>query len=167
MATSQHGSKLSLSVVVKLLGEAEDSVVQSVVVVGSTRHQRGVVSARVVAGGGDLVTGGGGVLHLIDTPLVVRPRPLAQLLAADPRYSSFHAQLAAWPESAQLLAAARNMTLLVPTNEAFRRLGNRSLDEATLRLHLLDNLVLEEDINWRNESNVRQYVYGIFEYIEY
>ena len=49
------------------------------------------------------------------------------------------------------------MTLLVPTNEAFRRLGNRSLDEATLRLHLLDNLVLEEDINWRNESNVRQY----------
>ena len=163
MATSQHGSKLSLSVVVKLLGEAEDSVVQSVVVVGSTRHQRGVVSARVVAEGGDLVTGGGGVLHLIDTPLVVRPRPLAQLLAADPRYSSFHAQLAAWPESAQLLAAARNMTLLVPTNEAFRRLGNQSLDEATLRLHLLDTLVLEEDINWRNESNVRQYAYGILE----
>ena len=50
------------------------------------------------------------------------------------------------------------------SQKAFRRLGNRSLDEATLRLHLLDTLVLEEDINWRNESNVRQNAYGILEY---
>ena len=126
---------------VKMIGEAEDSVVQSITVKGNTRHNRGVVSARVVMG--DIVTPAG-VIHLIDTPLVLMPQTLAQMVAEKPGLAEKMPGL-----SAQLETAA-NMTLLLPSNAALSEMEG----EADVRLHLLPTLVLESSFLAMNESSV-------------
>ena len=136
--TVQHDPRMS--VMVKMIGEAEDSVVQSITVKGNTRHNRGVVSARVVMG--DIVTPAG-VIHLIDTPLVLMPQTLAQMVAEKPGLAEKMPGL-----SAQLESAA-NMTLLLPSNAALSE-----MEEADVRLHLLPTLVLESSFLAMNESSV-------------
>ena len=125
---------------VKMIGEAEDSVVQSITVKGNTRHNRGVVSARVVMG--DIVTPAG-VIHLIDTPLVIMPQTLAQMVAERPGLEE------KIPGLGEQLESAVNMTLLLPSNAALSE-----MEEADVRLHLLPTLVLESSFLTMNESNV-------------
>ena len=136
--TVQHDP--SMSVMVKMIGEAEDSVVQSITVKGNTRHKRGVVSARLVIG--DIVTPAG-VLHLIDTPLVLMPQTLAQTAAEKPSLEEKMPGL-----SAQLEASV-NMTLLLPSNAALTE-----IEEADVSLHLLPTLLLESSFMTINESSV-------------
>ena len=137
--TVQHDPRMS--VMVKMIGEAEDSVVQSITVKGNTRHNRGVVSARVVMG--DIVTPAG-VIHLIDTPLVLMPQTLAQMVAERPGLAEKMLGLSAQLESAV------NMTLLLPSNAALSEME----EEADVRLHLLPTLVLESSFLAMNESSV-------------
>ena len=139
--TVQHDPGLSrMSVVVKMIGEAEDSVVQSITLAGNTRHKRGVVSARVVMG--DIVTPMG-VIHLIDTPLVLMPRTLAEIVAE-------RTELAGrMPGLSKHIESAVNMTLLMPSNAVLNE-----IEEADLKLHLLPTLVLKSSFTRRNESNV-------------
>ena len=136
--TVQHDPRMS--VMVKMIGEAEDSVVQSITVKGNTRHNRGVVSARVVMG--DIVTPAG-VIHLIDTPLVLMPQTLAQMVAEKGMEEKM-------PGLSAQLEIAANMTLLLPSNAALSEMEG----EADVRLHLLPTLVLESSFLAMNESSV-------------
>ena len=137
--TVQHDPRMS--VMVKMIGEAEDSVVQSITVKGNTRHKRGVVSARVVIG--DIVTPAG-VIHLIDTPLVLMPQTLAQTAAEK---SSLEEKM---PGLSAELEAGVNMTLLLPSNAALAEIE----DTADVSLHLLPTLLLESSFLTMNESSV-------------
>ena len=137
--TVQHDPRMS--VMVKMIGEAEDSVVQSITVKGNTRHKRGVVSARVVIG--DIVTPAG-VIHLIDTPLVLMPQTLAQTAAEK---SSLEEKM---PGLSAELEAGVNMTLLLPSNAALAKIE----DTADVSLHLLPTLLLESSFLTMNESSV-------------
>ena len=136
--TVQHDPRMS--VMVKMIGEAEDSVVQSITVKGNTRHNRGVVSARVVMG--DIVTPAG-VIHLIDTPLVLMPQTLAQMVAEKGMEEKM-------PGLSAQLEIAANMTLLLPSNAALSEMEG----EADVRLHLLPTLVLESSFLAMNETSV-------------
>ena len=140
--TVQHDPRMS--VMVKMIGEAEDSVVQSITVKGNTRHNRGVVSARVVMG--DIVTPAG-VIHLIDTPLVLMPQTLAQMVAE--RAGLEEKMDLAKMGLGEQLESAVNMTLLLPSNAALSE-----IEEADVRLHLLPTLVLESSFLTMNESSV-------------
>ena len=155
VASVQHDDKMSLSVMIKMLGEAEDTVVQSITMVGNTRHRRGVVSARVVLG--DIVTDLG-VIHLIDTPLVIMTQTLAELLSShnhNLRYKSFFSQISSHPHIIKRINDAHNATLLVPTNAAIESL-EVDLSDNILEAHILDRLILENEIEQSNETNVSQ-----------
>ena len=136
-----------------LLGEAEDSVVQSITLVGNTKHSRGVVSARVILG--DIVTNHG-VIHLIDTPLVIRTDTMAKTLSSaehNHRYKSFFSHLQSYPDLLETVDNLSNVTILVPTNEAFDSVKDVVTDDI-LSLHFMKSLVLESQIVFRTNSDV-------------
>ena len=142
--------RLELSVVAAISSSQAGVVVESQTLVGNTRHHRGVVTANILLGDISLSNG---VLHLIDKPLVLMTRGMAEVVRADsPRYRTFLSHLQSLPVG-DLLQQTR--TLLVPTNQAFEALGDGALSEESMRLHFLPELVLEEEIKRHNVSAVR------------
>lgn len=144
---------MSLSVMIKMLGEAEDSVVQSITMVGNTRHKRGVVSARIILG--DIVTNMG-VIHLIDTPLVLMTQTLSEIFSADSSslmYSSFLNSINPNSSIMKQMINAQNVTVLVPTNAAIEN-ASADLSDEIIEHHFLNTLVLEADLQDSNETSV-------------
>ena len=128
---------------------------------GNTRHSRGVVSARVILG--DIVTNHG-VIHLIDTPLVIRTDTMAKTLSSaehNHRYKSFFSHLQSYPDLLETVDKLSNVTILVPTNEAFDSVKDYVTDEV-LSLHSMKNLILESQIIFKTISDVSLKLFSYF-----
>ena len=156
-ATAQYSSSIQdrteLSVVAKIISSDSGARVESLTLVGNTRHHRGLVTANILLGD---ISVNNGVVHLIDKPLVIMTRTMLELLSDFPssRYQTFHSHL-------KLLSATERLnetkTLLVPTNKAFDELEDQTMDEEMIDLHFLTDLILESDIRRYNFSKVNDY----------
>ena len=97
-----------------------------------------------------------GVLHLIETPLVIKTQSLLEMLAADyqnNRYRNFFKILETYPDTLAQLKSAVNVTVLVPTNEAIDSV--EEVTENIVNYHVIDKLVLESHLAHTYEEKVR------------
>ena len=152
-ATAQYRSGLEdrteLSVVAKMVSGQAGPAVESLTLVGDTKHQRGLVTANIILGD---ISVNNGVIHLIDKPLVILTSSMVELVTdSNPRYRTFLSYL-------QLVSAKDRLvetrTLLVPTERAFSEFESEEVSEEMINSHLLSDLVLQSDIESHNSSSV-------------